>query len=159
HVHGDPDAIAPAVLASALPARRAFQIFFVLLSRVPAREWVETASRAHALPEPLPLFRGHVLPPLAHPVHHSIRPPLSDAAAEAGWIPRGGSKSAKQDPAQRQESNALPEGNLAPPENRRQQPVPQQFDQFTADRDEQEQSDDRQRPDPDQSPSHVELLT
>ena len=47
-------------------------------------------------------------------------------------------------PAERQNSNSLPEGNLPPPEERRQQPVPQMHHDFAAD-------EDKER-DPQQSP-------
>jgi hypothetical protein len=41
--------------------------------------------------------------------------------------------SAKEDPAQRQKPQALPKGDLAPAEERRQQPIPQLHYQFAAD--------------------------
>jgi hypothetical protein len=45
------------------------------------------------------------------------------------------SKSAEEDPAQRQDSKRLPEGNLAEAEERRQQPIPQLHHYFAADGD------------------------
>ena len=46
------------------------------------------------------------------------------------------SKSAEEDPAQRQKSKRLPEGDLAPAEERRQQPIPQLPHDLAADEDE-----------------------
>src|ERR1035441_8036744 len=59
--------------------------------------WTEAATFPHALPESFPLLRSHVL-----------------GAGETAT-----SKSAEEDPAQRQNSKGLPEGNLAPAEDRR----------------------------------------
>src|SRR3989442_13895163 len=75
--------------------------------------WAEAATFSHALPESLPLLRGHVL----------------------GARETVATKSAEENPAQRQNSKGLPEGNLAPAEERRQQPIPQLQHYFAADRD------------------------
>src|SRR6266542_2208625 len=86
----------------------------------------DKTAYAHALPELFPLRRGHVVPALGH------------ATTELGAIATVASKSAEEDPAQRQHSKRLPEGNLAPAEERRQQPIPQLPHDFAADRDKQQ---------------------
>ena len=58
--------------------------------------WAEAATCAYALPESFPLLRGHLLPALGH------------TTAEIGAIETAVSKSAEEDPAQRQNSNGLP---------------------------------------------------
>src|SRR2546430_12622294 len=58
--------------------------------------WADAARCAYALPESFPLLRGHLLPALGH------------TTAEIGAIETAVSKSAEEDPAQRQNSNGLP---------------------------------------------------
>ena len=86
-----------------------------------AADLAEAEAFAHALPESFPLFRRHVLAALFH------------ATAETGATGSVPSKSAEEDPAQRQKSKRLPEGDLAPAEERRQQPIPQVQHYFAAD--------------------------
>src|SRR6267154_1414575 len=74
--------------------------------------WAEAEAFAHALAELFPLLRGHVVAALPHA--------LAETGA-AGTVP---SMSAEQDAAQRQEAERLPEGDLAPAKERRQQPIP-----------------------------------
>src|SRR5271167_2506085 len=91
------------------------------LPLVPAGGRAEAEAFAHALPESFPLFRRHVLAALFH------------ATAETGATGTVPSKSAEKDPAQRQKSKRLPESDLAPAEERRQQPIPQVQHYFAAD--------------------------
>src|ERR1039457_7250753 len=84
--------------------------------------WAEAATFSHALPESFPLLRSHVL----------------------GARETTASKSAEEDPAQRQNSKGLPEGNLAPAEDGRQQPIPQLPHYSAAGGDKQQESADRQ---------------
>ena len=67
--------------------------------------------------------------------------------------------SAEEDAAQRQKSKRLPEGDLAPAEERRQQPVPQMHHQFAADEDKNRDRQDRQWSHPNPFLIHVEFLT
>ena len=94
------------------------------LRLVLACRWAEAEAFAYALPESFPLFWRHVLAALFH------------ATAEIGATGTVPSKSAEENPAQRQKSKRLPEGNLAPAEERRQQPIPQLLHDFAADEDE-----------------------
>src|SRR5207253_7334457 len=73
----------------------------------------EAPTFAHALPESVPLFRRHVLAALFH------------ATAEIGAAGTVPPMSAEENPAQRQKSKRLPEGDLAPANQRGQQPIPQ----------------------------------
>src|SRR6266566_8053026 len=116
------------------------------LRLVLAGGWAEAATSAHALPESFPLLRGHVLPALGH------------ATAEVGAMETVASKSAEEDTAQRQNSNRLPEGDLAPAEERRQQPIPQLQHYFAADGDKNQNPQNRQRSQENPSPSHVQVL-
>src|SRR5437867_296280 len=113
--------------------------------------WAEAPAFAHALPESLPLLRGHLLAALGHA--------LFQATPEIGATWTVKSKSAEEDPAQRQEPKRLPEGDLAPTEERRQQPVPQLKHYFAADGDEYQDPQNRQRSNENQSPSHLQSLT
>src|SRR6266478_2966370 len=93
------------------------------LPLVLARRCTEAPTFAHALPESFPLFRGHVLAALFHTM------------AETGVTGTVASKSAEEDSAQRQNSNCLPERDLAPAEELRQQPIPQLQHYFATDDD------------------------
>ena len=75
----------------------------------------------HPRPDSFTFLGCHALPALGH------------ATAEIGAMRTVAPKSAEEDPAQRQKSKRLPEGDLAPAEERRQQPVPQLHDDFAAD--------------------------
>jgi hypothetical protein len=93
--------------------------------------------------EPLALLGCHALPALGH------APPKTGAKAAAA-------KTAEQDPAESQQSQSLPEADLGPAEQTRQEPVPQAQHDFAANRDE---GHDRQRgQNKDPFPSHVVLL-
>ena len=96
----------------------------------------EAATFSHALPQSFPLLAGHV----------------------SGARETVASKSAEENPAQRQNSKGLPEGNLAPAEDRRQQPIPQFQHYFAADGDKQQEPADRQRSQENPSPSHLQFL-
>jgi len=53
-------------------------------------------------------------------------------------------KAAEQDPAESEQSESLPEGDLLPSEQRRQQPVPQEPHDFAANGDEEQHPQNRQ---------------
>src|ERR1700680_1944669 len=88
-----------------------------------ASGWAEAATSTHALPESFALLSGHVLPALGH--------------APAGFraMETSASKSAEEDPAERQNYKRWQESNLAPAEERRQQPIPQLQHHFAAEGD------------------------
>src|ERR1035437_1390946 len=96
----------------------------------------EAATFSHALPESFALLGGHVL----------------------GARETVASKSAEEDPAQRQNPKALPEGNLAPAEDRRQQPIPQLHHYFAAEGDKQKKRQNRQRSQENPLFSHLQSL-
>src|SRR5215212_5153672 len=83
----------------------------------------DAATSTHAFLESLPLF--------------SSQPPPHTAAAAMK------SEAADENPAQREQSNGLPERDLPRVEQRRQQPVPQRFHHFAAEEREQDHSGDR----------------
>jgi hypothetical protein len=66
---------------------------------------------------------------------------------------------AKEYPAQRQNSNGLPEGKLSPAKKRRQQPIPQTHYYFAADKDEERYAKKRQRRNPKQSFSSAHVIS
>src|ERR1700739_2855829 len=86
--------------------------------------WAEAETFAHALTESVALLGGHVSTALFH------------ATAEIGATGAVRSESAEEDAAQYQDSKRLPESDLAPAEERRQQPVPKLQHYFAADGDE-----------------------
>src|SRR5207245_5345472 len=106
----------------------------------------EAATGAHALPESFPLLWGDALTALGH------------ATAEVRAAGTVESQSPEEDPAQRQNSNRLPESNLAPAEERRQQPIPQLQHHFAADGDKQQHRQNCQRSQKNPSPSHLQFL-
>jgi len=85
--------------------------------------WAKAATFPYAFPQSFPLLRGQMPPALFH------------ATAETGATGTVPSKSAEEDAAQRQDPKRLPEGNLAPAEERRQQPIPQELHELAADGD------------------------
>src|SRR5438309_11082057 len=91
--------------------------------------WIETAACAHAFPESFALFWRHAIPALAHAIDDAI----GDATADMRLMAAAESESAEQDPAERQHSKRLPEGQLTPTEEGRQQPIPQEPHDFAAD--------------------------
>src|SRR5712691_6447732 len=105
------------------------------LPLVLARRCTEAEAFAHALPESFPLFRRHVLAALFH------------ATAEIRATGTVRSKAAEEDAAQHQDPKRLPEGDLAPAEERRQQPIPQLQHDFATDGDKDEDPENRQRSD------------
>ena len=123
---------------------------FPSLPLILAGGWAEAEAFSHALPETFPLFRRHVLAALFH------------ATAETGTTGTVRSKSAEEDPAQRQNPQRLPEGDLAPAEEWRQQPIPQVQHLFAADGDKYRDRQNRQRGNENQSlpfSIHVQFLT
>src|SRR5439155_10718032 len=102
------------------------------LPRTLAGGRTEAATSEHALPESFPLLGGHALPALGH------------ATAEMRTTKTTASISAEADPTQRQKTQRLPEGDRAPAEERRQQPVPQEQHDFAADEGEQQHPQNRQ---------------
>jgi hypothetical protein len=69
------------------------------------------------------------------------------------------SQAAEEDPAQRQKSKRLPEGNLAPAEERRQQPIPQKHYDSAADSHEEKKTQQSYRGQENPSLSHLGFLT
>jgi hypothetical protein len=105
-----------------LPERRFVNAQQILLSGALRGGWVMATASAHALAEALALFRRHVLPATGH------------AIAEMGAM-AAKAVAAKQDAAERQQSEGLPEGKHPPAEQHGHEPVPQVHDGFTADKD------------------------
>src|SRR6266545_375482 len=101
----------------------------------------ESETVAYTLPEPFTLLGGHGIETLG---------PIATVA----------SRSTDEDPAQCQQSQPLPERDLAPAENWRQQPVPQQLHDFAADETNQQYRRDSDRGHEEQfaSPCHVRFL-
>src|SRR6266699_397745 len=87
---------------------------------------------AEALAELLALLRRHPLPAFGH------SPP------KIGAMKATTANASEQNPAENQQSDSLPEGNLPPSEQHRQQPVPQMHHQFAANCDEDRHPYDRQ---------------
>src|SRR5712692_4990715 len=130
---------------------------FHLLPLALAGGWAEAPAFTHALPEPFALLRGHVRAALLH----ATRAALLHATTEIGAPGTVQSKSAEEDPAQRQDPQRLPEGDLAPAEERRQKPIPQMQHDFAPDGDKYQKRQNRQRSNENQSlPSltHVQSL-
>src|SRR5260370_36865620 len=78
------------------------------------------ATRAPTLAELVALFGRHALPPFVH----SLPDALIDSPPHMGARRAMAAPSAEEDAAQRQKSQRLPESDLAPAEERRQQPIP-----------------------------------
>jgi hypothetical protein len=116
--------------------------------------WAEAETPAYAFPESFPLLRSHALHAFGHAVGHSI----GRVAAELGAMATVPSKSAEEYPAQHQYSKRLPEGNLAPAKQRRQQPIPQLLHYFAPEGDKSRECQNRQRSQPNPSLSHVQFL-
>jgi hypothetical protein len=67
-------------------------------------------------------------------------------------------EASEQNPAESQQSDSLPEGDLPPSEQRRQQPIPQMHHYFAANRNESHHRQDRKWGYPNQFPSHSRVL-
>jgi hypothetical protein len=110
--------------------------------------WVESEPLADSLPESFSIFRTHAL-------GHSLR----NAATTIRTRHAVPSKSPKKNPAERQNSDRLPEGDLTPAKERRQQPIPQAQHYFASDADKEHHPKDRQRSDEKQFLfSHIQFL-
>jgi len=83
--------------------------------------WAVAEAFAHALPESIPFVRRQLPAAFLH---------APSTVGAAGTVK---SKSAEKDAAERQKSKRLPEGNQAPAEKGRQQPIPQFRHYFAAD--------------------------
>jgi Nickel-dependent hydrogenase len=116
------------------------------LRLVLASGWGEAEAFAHALPESFPLFRRHMLAALFH----------ATAETRATGVVR--SQAAEEDTAQQQKSKRLPKSDLAPAEQRRQQPIPQVQHDFAADEGKEHHRHDRQRSNKKPFLSHVQSL-
>src|SRR5580704_6618543 len=88
---------------------------------------------AHPLPKSFPVLGGHVFTASFH------------AATEIGATVTVPSQSAKEHAAQHQDSQRLPEGNLSPSKERRQQPIPKVQHDFAANGDKCQHPQNRQR--------------
>src|SRR5271169_6443584 len=113
------------------------------------RGWAEAEAVAHALPELFPLLRGHIPTALFH---------APTKTGTTGTVP---GTSAEEDAAQREDPQRLPEGNLVPSEERRQQPIPQLHHYFAADGDKCHDPQNCQRSNENQllQFTHVQYLT
>ena len=89
----------------------------------------------HALAEAFALFRGHAAAAVVHAITETVA---------AGTVP---AESAEEDAAEREEAHGLPKGDLAPAEERRQEPVPEVQHDFAADKNKQQHAQNRQRND------------
>src|SRR6266403_604948 len=89
------------------------------------------ATRAPTLAGLLALLGCHLPPALVH----SLPNTLVDSSPNIGARRAMTAPSAEEDAAQRQKSQGLPEGDLAPAKERRQQPIPQVQHQFAAEED------------------------
>src|SRR5437660_6499606 len=85
---------------------------------------------------------------------HSL-PAFGDSPPKIGAMKATTTNPSEQKPAQSQQSDSLPEGNLPPYEQHREQPVPQMHHQFAANCDEDRHPYDRQWCYPNQFLSHV----
>jgi hypothetical protein len=104
----------------------------------------------HALAEAFALFGGHAAAAVVCAIPETVA---------AGTVP---TKSAEEDAAEREESHGLPEGDLPPAEERRQQPVPQVQHDLATDEDKDQHSKNREWNNENQfyqSSGHVESLT
>src|SRR5580692_120300 len=84
---------------------------------------------APALAEFFTLLRRHLFPPLVHALFYST--------AASGMMRAANAVAPDQNPTEGQQSESLPEGNLANSKQRRHEPVPEMHDQFAADPNEQ----------------------
>src|SRR5579863_9914648 len=111
--------------------------------------WAAAPTFVHPLPESFPLLRGHVFTTSFH---------ATTEIRAAVTVP---SQSAEEDTAQHQDPHPLPEGDLAPPEKRRQQPIPKVQHDFAADGDKCHHPQDRQRSNENHFPfsTHIQSLT
>src|SRR5580692_7681444 len=87
------------------------------------------ATGAPTPAELLSLLGRHLLPALVHTLVYSS--PHIGATAMTATTP-----ASEQNPAESQQSDSLPEGDLPPSEQRRQQPVPQMHNELAANPDE-----------------------
>src|SRR5207247_10088593 len=89
-------------------------------------EWA--AASPQALAELLALLGCHFLPALVHALPNTLVYSSPDIGARRAMT----TPSAEEDAAKRQKSKGLPGGNLAPAEQRRQQPIPKVQHYFAA---------------------------
>src|SRR5713226_7451062 len=113
-----------------------------------------SATRAPTLAELFALLGRHLLPALVHPLPNT----LIDSPSDIGARKAMGTPASEEDPAQRQKSQRLPERDLPPAEERRQQPIPQVQHDFAADGDKYRDRQDRQRSKDNPFLSHVQFL-
>src|SRR6266850_2556251 len=104
------------------------RIVTALLLLTLASGGAEAAARAPTLAELLALLGCHPPPALVYALVYA--PP------HIGALTAMTTQASEQNPAESQQSDSLPEGNLPPPEQRRQQPVPEMHDKFAANPDE-----------------------
>src|ERR1051325_7250561 len=104
------------------------------------------------------LFRRHLFPPFLHAFSHSFRHAFSYAVTHVPFSAARSPPATEQNPAEKQQSQRLPERNQAPSEQRRQQPIPQMHHNLAANDDEQCHRQNRQRSNPNPSFSHAQSL-
>ena len=94
--------------------------------------WAEAEMFAHALAEAFAFFGGHAAAAVVHAIAEAVA---------AGTVP---SETAEEDAAEREESHGLPEGDFAPAEERRQEPIPEVQDDLAANEDKEKHSHNRE---------------
>src|SRR5207253_5821786 len=97
------------------------------------------------LADSFPFLRRHRLTAIAH----------SPSRIEATRATYTHTKISEKNPAESEQSESLPEGNLPPSEQRRQIPVPQMHHHFATNGDENHHPQNRHWPHPNHSLSHV----
>src|SRR5215469_13337366 len=95
----------------------------------------EAIAFIHRFPDPFPLLGRHI-------------PTSSAETAAAGAARPAMPQSTKQNPAQRQQPQRLPEGKHSPAKQRWQQPVPEAHHHFATDESKHKDSNNRQRSNP-----------
>jgi len=94
--------------------------------------WAEAEMFAHALAEAFAFFGGHAAAAVVHAIAEAVA---------AGTVP---SETAEEDAAEREESHGLPEGDFAPTEEGRQEPIPEVQDDLAADENKEKHSHNRE---------------
>src|SRR5438552_2162608 len=115
-------------------------------------EWA--AASPQALAELLALLGCHFLPALVHALPNTLVYSSPHIGARRAMT----TPSAEEDAAQRQKSKGLPEGDLAPAEQRRQQPIPKVQHYFAANGNKYRDRQNRQRGNENPFLSHVQFL-
>src|ERR1700739_1458781 len=87
--------------------------------------WNSIPATTKSLAELLAFFGRHLFPPFPHAFSHSFCHAFSYTVTHVPFSAAGSPPSSKQNPAEKQQPKRLPEGNQAPTEKRRPQPISQ----------------------------------